>query len=361
VGPHRLSPPEARRVAVRAQLLDDDRPVDLVDTVRHLHTLQVDGTRAVAPSAELVLWTRLGLGFGPSQLTDAVERRRLVEFRNHLRPVEDLALLRAEMAAWRSGRDLPPQASDRLEWVRANDRFRRDVLARLAAEGPLVSRQIPDTAEVSWRSSGWNHNRNAVMMLESLERRGEVANTGVRRGRDVVWDLASRVFPGGETVPAARARRIRRERELRALGLVRERTGDDVEVGEPAVVDGVRGRWRIDPAQLDRRFEGRVALLSPLDRLVFDRDRMSDLFGFDYQLEMYKPRARRRFGYWALPVLAGDELIGKVDATADRQAGVLRVDAVHRDGDWDDELVSEVDEEIAALAFWLQLDLDRRP
>ena len=103
------------------------------------------------------------------------------------------------------------------------------------------------------------------------------------------------------------------------------------EVGEPAVVEGVRGEWRVDPAQLGQPFTGRAALLSPLDRLVYDRKRMTELFGFDYQLEMYKPAAKRRWGYWALPILYGDRLVGKLDATADREAGVLRVDAIHED------------------------------
>ena len=107
------------------------------------------------------------------------------------------------------------------------------------------------------------------------------------------------------------------------------------DVGEAARVEGVRGLWRVDPvAASTTTFEGRTAILSPLDRLVFDRKRMEDLFGFDYQLEMYKPAAQRQWGYWAMPVLDGDELVGKVDATADREAGVLVVDAVHEDGDW---------------------------
>ena len=95
-------------------------------------------------------------------------------------------------------------------------------------------------------------------------------------------------------------------------------------VGEVAVVEGLRGQWRVDPAQLDRLgqpFRGRTALLSPLDRLVFDRKRMTELFEFDYQLEMYKPVAKRRWGYWALPILHGDRLVGKVDATADLRRG----------------------------------------
>ena len=98
------------------------------------------------------------------------------------------------------------------------------------------------------------------------------------------------------------------------------------------MIEGVRGKWRVDPAYLDvEPFDGRAALLSPLDRLVFDRKRMEEIFEFDYQLEMYKPAAKRRWGYWAMPILDGDRLVGKVDATADREGGVLRVNAVHED------------------------------
>src|SRR5699024_2004356 len=92
------------------------------------------------------------------------------------------------------------------------------------------------------------------------------------------------------------------------------------EAGEAAVVEGVRGEWRIEPSLLEGRFSGRTALLSPFDRLLHDRKRMSVLFGFDYALEMYKPAANRRWGYYALPILHGDRLVGKLDATADRGA-----------------------------------------
>jgi uncharacterized protein YcaQ len=98
-----------------------------------------------------------------------------------------------------------------------------------------------------------------------------------------------------------------------------------------------------------------VALLSPLDRLVIDRKRMGELFGFDYQLEMYKPAAKRRFGYWAMPVLVGDRLVGKLDATAERDRGVLRVDAIHEDEPWDGSVRDEVWAEVEALADLLDL------
>jgi uncharacterized protein YcaQ len=168
-------------------------------------------------------------------------------------------------------------------------------------------------------------------------------------------------------VPADEAERIRNDLRLRSLGIVRgkgpECPGEPLDVGdagEPAVVEGVRGVWRVDPELLGQPFEGRTALLSPLDRLVYDRKRMVELFEFDYQLEMYKPVAKRRWGYWALPILHGDRFVGKVDATADRKAGVLRVDAVHQDEPFSKAVSSAVDHEIEDLSSWLELDLVRK-
>ena len=167
--------------------------------------------------------------------------------------------------------------------------------------------------------------------------RGEVAIAG-RSGGDRVWDLAERVYPDDPVVPADEALRIRNERRLRALGIARARGPEcpveplDVgEAGEPAVVEGVKGAWRVDPSLLGQPFSGRAALLSPFDRLLHDRKRTVELFEFDYQLEIYKPAAKRRWGYFALPILYGDRLAGKLDAAADRGAGVLRVHAIHQD------------------------------
>jgi uncharacterized protein YcaQ len=130
-------------------------------------------------------------------------------------------------------------------------------------------------------------------------------------------------------------------------------------VGESAIIDGVRGEWRVDPAQLGLPFSGRAALLSPFDRLVHERTRTLEIFEFDYALEMYKPVAQRRWGYYALPILYADRLVGKLDAIADRKAGVLRVHAVHQDVPFSPAMVAAVDEEIADLARWLQLDIVR--
>jgi uncharacterized protein YcaQ len=123
------------------------------------------------------------------------------------------------------------------------------------------------------------------------------------------------------------------------------------------VIEGVRGQWRVDPALLAAPFAGRAALLSPFGRLLHDRKRMKDVFDFDYVLEMYKPAANRRWGYYALPIRYGDRLVGKLDARADRAAGEFRVAAVHEDGPFSKAMTAAVDREIGELARWLDLEL----
>ncbi len=347
---------------MRAQLLDLPRPTDVLDVVETLTLLQDDRTAAVAPSADLVLWSRLGSAYAPEELAALLADRVLVELDGMVRPAEDLALHRADMEAWAQGQDLLPYQRATRQWLLDNDACRQDLLERLERDGPLPARALPDTCVRPWRSSGWNDDRNVRRMLDAMVAAGEVAMAG-RRGRDPLWDLAARVYPDDPVVPAPEARRERDARRLRALGLARSRAPrtplepDDVgEAGEPAVVEGLPGTWRVQPELLEGPFRGRTALLSPLDRLVLDRRRMAELFAFDYALEMYKPAARRRWGLWALPVLHGDRLVGKVDATADRRAGVLRVDAVHEDEAFDAALAAAVTEEIEDLARWLDLE-----
>jgi uncharacterized protein len=365
--PHRLTRKQARQVAIRAQWLHRDRPPGLLDLVRDLTLLQVDLTQAVAPSADLVAWSRLGTAYSPADLESALGNQALVEFRGLIRPAEDLALYRADMATWDERAEMMGgwRLANR-DWVAANKGCRLDILHLLRAEGPLPARDIPDTCEVPWKSTGWTNNRNVLRLLEFMEARGEVAVAGRQEGRsrDRLWDLAERVYPDDTVVPAADAARIRARRRLRSLGIARERGPEcpiepqDVgAVGEPAVIDGVRGTWRVDPARLGQRFAGRAALLSPIDRLVYDRKRMVEIFEFDYQLEMYKPAAKRRWGYYALPILYGDSLVGKVDATADHPAGVLRVDAIHRDVPFSSTMTTAVHRELRSLAAVLALDL----
>jgi hypothetical protein len=359
---HRLTRQEARRIAVRAQLLDAPRPTDLLEVVRHLAVVQVDLTTAVAPSADLVCWARLGSAHEPSDLDDLLDDGSLVEFQGVLRPAEDMALFRADMATWPGPEPLTDWQRALRRWMGDNEACRQDILQVLRADGPLRARDLPDTCLVPWRSSGWNDGRNVQRMLDLMERRGEVAVSS-REGRERLWDLAGRVYPDHEVVPLQKAHLTLDERRLRSFGIARSRGSQQpveaVDVGaagEPATIEGVRGTWRVHPDQLDRPFEGRAALLSPLDRLVIDRKRLADVFEFDYQLEMYKPAVKRRWGYWAMPILYGDRFVGKLDATADHQAGLLRVHAVHEDVPFTKAMRSAVEQEIRDLAQWLELE-----
>ncbi|HEY3205416.1 MAG TPA: crosslink repair DNA glycosylase YcaQ family protein [Gaiellaceae bacterium] len=353
---HRLTKAQARRIAVRAQLLDACRPTDLLAVVQQLTLLQVDPTAAIAPSADLVAWSRLGSAYLPADLKQALEQDRvLFELDALVRPMSDLGLYLAGAA------DHPGYERSRA-WLRDNDSFRRDILRLLGSSGPLTSRDVPDTCVVPWASSGWTNSRNVTQMLEFLMMRAEVAIAG-RVGRERLWDLAERVYPPDVDVPPAdEAERRKNERRLASLGIARQKVRamplepvDVGEAGEPAVVEGVKGEWRVDPTALGEGFEGRTALLSPFDRLVYDRVRAQELFDFEYTLEMYKPAAKRRWGYFALPVLHHDRLVGKIDAIADRKASVLRVNAIHDDVKFTRTMTKAVQAELEDLASWLAL------
>jgi uncharacterized protein YcaQ len=366
---HHLSRPDARRIAVRAQFLSRERPADLLTLVRRLTVLQLDPVSAIAPSADLVAWSRIGPSYQPRHREAALADRRLIELRAFLRPAEDIALYRAAMKAWSGDARLVKSGILQRDWVAANDRCRRDILDRLRAEGPLPSRALPDTCDLPWESTGWTNNKNVVRLLDFMASRGEVAVAG-RRGRDRLWDLADRVYPDDPVIPIDEAQWEIDRRRLRALGIARltgpTQFGVGHLVGESAVVEGTSGEWRVDPDYLDgpsgrpEPFEARAALLSPFDWLVYDRARAVDLFGFEYLLEMYKPAAKRRWGYYALPILYGDQLVGKLDATADRKNGVLTVNAVHQDVPFTTDMTDAVNAEIASLAAWLTLDLANR-
>ncbi len=353
---HQLTQAQARRIAVRAQLLDAPRPTDLLTVVQRLTLLQIDPTAAIAPSADLVAWSRLGSAYEPAHLQQAVEHdRTLFEHNALVRPMSDLGLYLAGASDW-------PSYRDTRAWLRDNDSFRWDILDLLGSAGPLASRDIPDTCVVPWASTGWTNNRNVTQMLEFLMMRGEIAIAG-RVGRERLWDLPERVYPADVVIPSVdEARRIKNERRLAALGIARQKGPampmEPVEVGEAgeaAVVEGTKGEWRVDPAALGEDFEGRTALLSPFDRLVHDRVRTQELFDFEYTLEMYKPAAKRRWGYFALPILHHDRLVGKLDAKADRKASVLRVHAIHEDVKFTRTITKAVQAELQDLASWLGL------
>ena len=352
-----ISRDEARQIAITAQRLTADRPTDLVELVRHLGFLQLDPTAAIAPAADLIAWSRLGSAYRPEDLQQAIQvDRTLYEHKSPdgpevgllamIRPTSDLGLFLDEMSRW------PPYPMHR-GWLDTNEPFRQDVLKRLRDAGPLLSKEIADTSLTPWVSTGWTNDQNVTRMLELLLARGEVATAG-RMGRQRTFDLAERIYPAGiEVIPEEQAHAIRDQRRLEALGITRAKIVGDA--GEPVRVEGSKLEWRVDPAARGKPFTGRTALLSPFDRLIHDRIRSHDVFEFEYLLEMYKPAEERRWGYFALPILHNDRMIGKLDALANRKAGVLEITAIHEDQPWTKDAKDAVRAEISDLAGWLGL------
>lgn len=356
--PHVLTREEARRIAVRAAHLDVHRPGDVLELARGLAMVRVELTTTVLPAADHSAWSRIGSGYRCADIPRAVTQGLLFERGWMLRPMSDLGLYLAGMRTW-------PDRSNTRGWMEANADFAQGILDRIADLGPLTSRDIPDEAFVPWPSSGWNNNRNVTQMLECLHMSGALAVVG-RAGRLRVWELAERVFPPVVEVPEDEARRIRSERLLQACGVMRDSIAVSptelhgvVPVGDPAVIEGVPGRWRVDPEQLGQPFEGRAAILSPFDRLMTDPQRVARLFEFDYALEMYKPARTRIWGQFALPILVDDRLVGKVDARSDRDTGRFVVHRVHEDVPFTRAMRVAIGDEIDAFASWMHLRVER--
>jgi len=325
-----VSPEEARRIAVRAQLLGGTAR-DVLDTVRRLGFLQIDVVQPVERPQHLVLFSRLGPGYDRAELDHLLwEERALFEFDAFVYPLEDLPLVRARIRDFRRSRRTKSQ-----RWVRdflaENAAFRRYVLRELERNGPLLSRHLEDRSRGERERHRWWGARRVGLMLMSLHLYGEITVVG-RDGGERLWDLASRWWPETETVSIREAERLREERRFRSQG-----------------VRLVRGEWHAHPDAEDGPVPGRAVLLSPFDRLVYDRARAEALWGFRYRLEMFVPPAKREYGYYVLPLLVGDELAGRAEPRFDRRTRRLELL-----GAWGD--TSRLDEALADLGAWLGAD-----
>ncbi|HWJ31623.1 MAG TPA: crosslink repair DNA glycosylase YcaQ family protein [Gaiellaceae bacterium] len=315
-----------RRIAIRAQALDSSVR-SVLECVRRLGRLQIDPTARVAPTQHLVLWSRLGR-YDTGELGRLLAARELYEWSAFMYPREALPALRSLQRRWPAGDTVWPRRIR--EWLKANSSFRRYVLRELERNGPMLSRQFEDRAAVPWPSdSVWWGERNVSIMLYLLESRGDIAVVG-RNGKQRTFDLAERWYGDTQPLPAAEADAYFAEERFRSLG-----------------VELRRGVWHVHPDADDRPVR-RTTLLSPFDRLVHDRKRAEALWDFHYRIEIYVPQAQRKYGYFVLPVLHNDKLVGRIDPAFDRTTGVLHINAVH----WEDKPVS-IERPVRSLARFL--------
>jgi uncharacterized protein YcaQ len=331
----------------------------VLDVVRAIRCVQLDPISVVARSPLLVLRSRLP-GFRPEHLDRLLWCDRLLfEYWAHAASIvlsEDYAIHRYLM------RNYPLPGSRFGEWADRNDALRRSILREVGKRGPLRLRDLDGNAvSEAWVSTGWTRDRNVDQMVRFLWVQGKVM-VARRRGLEKWWDRADRVLPAealaGRPLRDVEVTRRAAELSLRGLGVATpahikghftmdrypglpdvlerlERSGEieRVEVAD----DGTRlpGAWyvhRDDVALLERiergRWEPRATLLSPFDNLIHDRKRSALLFGLDYRMEIYVPKAQRRYGYYAMPLLAGDRFVARVDPALDRERARLLLHAV---------------------------------
>lgn len=252
-----------------------------------------------------------------------------------------------------------------VDFIEHNQTLRRHILLQLRRKGPLRTSDFQDLAVKSYKSGGWNTDRNVDRMLDYLWTKGKVMIAG-RAGLQRVWDLSERWFPEWtpkETLTIQESTRRATERTIKALGVATERQikayftrgrYKDLskvlgQLRRKGMVVGARvpelvGTWYVhsdDIAALERLqaggWEPRTTLLSPFDNLIADRRRTKDVWDFDFTIEIYVPKDKRRFGYYVLPVLMGDRLVGRIDPAMDRKTGVLTIKGIWAERDAPDD------------------------
>ncbi len=372
-----LSNAQARRIALGAQGFAEPRPTGRVDR-RHLRRvldrmglIQIDSVNVLVRSQELTLFARLG-AHPRTLIADATGADELFEYWVHeasLMPMEDYPLFR-----WRMGQPIRWPGFRR--WVRDNPVYIEEVYRRVAAEGPLVAGDLK--ARVGKKGTWWDHD-DGKRALEALFHQGRVSAR--RRPADFarIYDLTERVIPAEILArPAASEHEARKELLVMAarshgIGTLpdladyhrltpthcRQALAELVEEGRlvPATVrEWDRPAYLHPQARRPRRIEAR-ALLSPFDPVVWNRDRALRLFGFHYRIEIYTPPPKRQFGYFVLPFLLGDQLVGRVDLKADRARGALLVQHAWTEPGIDpDAVADELLAELHLMAPWLGLD-----
>ncbi len=345
----------------------------VLDTIRRLGALQIDTIHVVARSPYLALWSRLG-EYDPKWLDELLEEKRIFEYWSHAAcwlPIEDYPIYRSFMIdnsrRWKYENE---------NWIDENKKVVDHVLERVRSKGEVRS---IDFKRTDGQAGGWWNWKVEKIALERLFNRGDLM-VARRHNFHRVYSLREKVMPdwNDEQVPVhTDVQRIQTLKAVNALGVatpawiadyfyspVREMPGilnrlaGEGELLELECEDW--GRVYISKANFTRlgRLENSsptmTTLLSPFDPLINNRRRAAAVFGFDYKIECYTPAAKRRYGYFTLPILYRGKLIGRLDPKAHRDKKVFEVKAVYLEPGvaLTDRLVDEVARTIQLCATW---------
>lgn len=347
-----LSLLDARRKTLKAQGLFDVQD-DNLKVLENLGYVQIDTISVVERAHHHVFWSR-NPSYRPGDLHGLIESRRAFEYWAHAAAVLPM---RDYRFTWPRKKRF---AMRKKEWPASEKKIMKNVYDRIRAEGPLASKDFSSPGRTT---AGWWDWKPAKIALERLFLSGEL-EIAQRKGFQKIYDLPERVIPNSVDTREPSSREYIRyliERTLRQYGFasvdeIAYLLRGDVKLGvrkelKKMLADGDAVSVRVEkiseeyfafPGGLEAPKSRRKSLhiLSPFDNSVIQRKRLKTLFGFDYQIECYVPEAKRKFGYFCLPLLHGDRFVGRLDAKADRPGARLLVQSLHFEAGVDrDELL----------------------
>lgn len=348
---------------------------DLLPVIKQIGILQIDTIHIVARSQYLVLWSRVG-NYPRAWLDDLLEKKHLIEYWSHaacLIPVEDLPLYQWKMEKWKQDWGDPDS------WLGKNLLFAKNLLEYIEKNGPVKSSDFKRSDGVKGTWWDWKAEKIA---LEQLFRTGELM-VSRREKFQRIYDIAERVHPfqtDRKVFNHPEVREILTARTIKSLGIAVPKWIPDyyrlpksgllpiikklVEQGSiiPVKITGYDEVSYIHSENLQifeevlnsTRIARRTTILSPFDPLVWDRNRLKDLFSVDFRLECYLPAGKRKYGYWLLPLLHREKIIGKIDAKADRKNEVMEIYSIFlEDGvEVDSELIKGLKNSFTEFAEW---------
>jgi uncharacterized protein YcaQ len=375
-----LSQAAVRGLLIAAQGLQQQKPRKVTektvrDMIRQMHVLQIDTISVVARSPYLVLWSRLG-DYEPKWLENLLAKGELFEYWSHAAcflPIEDYAYY------WLSMMSHMEKENGWQRWINEHQEVMKRVLEYVREHGDVRSADFENT---EGRKGGWWNHKDEKVALEALFNTGQLM-IRKRHNFQRIYDLRERVLPDWDETQAATQEQIHEQfvlNTVKALGVTkpewiadyfRLKKADTLKALKILEQEDKVGRIEVEgwktpgyyhfdneslvmAAAKGKIPQSKTTLLSPFDPIVWDRKRGSDLFNFDYLIECYTPEPKRKYGYFTLPILYNNQIIGRLDPKAHRKEGIFEIKAVHLEPgiEPDDAMVADVKASIKACAEW---------